>query len=141
MRGFGAVLVALTILVGLTLGERESAAQEKTGPVPGVGSIVTPRFDLPAQQTPPNFFGQAGPKVGVATADQPYMILQERSYPSLMGEAQKWLKVAPVPNASSMVRQENPAGSFWLYYGREGSSPGNLKACETTCLAVKDSPN
>ena len=100
-------------------------------PVPSVGSTVTPRVALNAQKTPPNFFGQSGPRVQVLKPKERYIILQEKSYPSLSGNRQKWLQVAPFPNESTETKPQN---SFWIYYGREGSFPANLEPCDAACL-------
>jgi hypothetical protein len=116
------------VIIGMVLGEQGALAQAQTQVVPVVGSIVVPRADLPAQATPPNFFGLSGQPVGVAKSDQPYIVLQRKSYPSLTGDAQNWLQIAPAPNTPPTAG--NVTGS-WVYYGRAGA-PGNLEAC-TNC--------
>jgi hypothetical protein len=136
-KSYGASMRALSVVVGLTIGLALAAqgtlAQEMSGGVPHVRSIVVPRADLPAQATPPNFFGFSGRDVGVAKSEQPYVVIRRHSYPSLTGDAQDWLQIAPAPN--SQGKNESQAGGdsgFWVYYGRTGTS-GNLQSC-TNCM-------
>jgi hypothetical protein len=111
---------------------------ENPSVTPGVGSVVRARFDLSAQSTPPNFFGHTGPSVGVVKPNEPYIIIQEKSYPSLTGDTQKWFQVAPLPNNQT---QTTPVNHLWIYYGREGSSPGNLVPCDAACVRGKNGPD
>ena len=119
MQRIGRIVVGITFFIAI---QGELAAQEAVAPTPG--TVVTPRFELPAQQTPPDFFGGEGPKTGALTPNTPYIVLQQKSYPSLTGHPQQWIKVAPAYNTPHAKESGEPS---WVYYGRKGTI-GNLKA-------------
>jgi hypothetical protein len=128
------VTVGLTLLVGLVLTDHAGVAQTTpSGAAPDVGSVVLPRFDLPTQDTPPNFLGYGGKSVGNVVPNQPYVVLQKKSYPGFSGP-QEWVKVAPLPKPGSpsktlddKIKASDSVG--WVYYGQEGSK-GNFAICD-----------
>jgi hypothetical protein len=123
-----------TVLAGLIAGQRASIAQSDTnstvGDTPSVGSVVTPRFGLQAQSSPPNFLGfNSGVKVGDVTPGKPYVVLQEQTYPSFNGAPQTWMQIAPASKDVETTPKYSYKPGAWVYYGKRGPE-GNLTFCD-----------
>jgi hypothetical protein len=133
-RGSVRLLAALVLSGVLTTtkvqGEPPAPTLLDTATVPSAGSYVQPRFDLPAQKSPPNFLGMSGSPVGTVERGQPYVVLQEKNYPGFSG-SQKWIEVAPV--AADQANDKAKLNKAWVYYGQDGSD-GNFTVCEKSCM-------
>jgi hypothetical protein len=97
----------LLILVSALAVALSVYAQDRISPNPG--AVVAPNGDLPLRANPPGFFSGKGEVIGTIQPSDNFIVLEQRTVPSIFGN-QQWLKVQPV--------QPTPdSNAGWVYSG------------------------
>ncbi|HEV2896462.1 MAG TPA: hypothetical protein VGX71_01230 [Pseudaminobacter sp.] len=97
----------LLILVSVSAFASIVSAQDRVPPNPG--AVVSPNGDLPLRANPPGFFSGKGEVIGTIQPTDNFIVLEQRTVPSIFGN-QQWLRVQPVQPAP-----DSNAG--WVYSG------------------------
>lgn len=74
--------------------------------------FVQPKGQLPLRETPPGWFQFKGDKIGTVDPSNRYIVLEEKTVPSIFG-AEQWIKL-------QSIASETPAG--WVYSGNGETS-------------------
>lgn len=90
-------------------------SQENVAP----GSIVVPVAPQPLRADPPGFFQGKGAEVGVISPDEKYIVLDQKSVPSMIG-SETWVR----------LKAANSELTGWSLYGRGSQTLSNFRTLQ-----------